>query len=72
MTKQKKDCLIGLLIFIILVALFTLLTLDEPFEIHERPRKPSYSEEYRKLMEEKVKKLEKKLQDPFLYLERMK
>lgn len=72
MTKQKKDCLIGLLVVIILIVLFTLLTHNEPFEIHKEPRKPTYSEQYRKLMEEKVKKLEKKLQDPFLYLERMK
>lgn len=72
MTKQKKDLLIGLLIFIIIIVLFTLLTMDQPFEIHKQPRKPSFSEQYRKLLEEKVKSLEKKLQDPFLYLERMK
>ena len=42
MTKQKKDCLIGLLVFLGLIALFMLFgSWNEPIETPKRPRKPS-------------------------------
>lgn len=72
MTKKKKDALIGFLIFLGIIIFFTLLTMDQPFEIHKQPRKPSYSEQYRKKLKEFIKEQERRLQEGETFLEREK
>ena len=66
MTKKGKDSLIAISFIIAIIALLMLFgSLEEPIKIPKRPRKPSYEEQYQKLIKERVKELERKLQEPY-------
>ncbi|GAI69185.1 unnamed protein product, partial [marine sediment metagenome] len=54
MTKKGKDCLIGFLFVISMIVLFTLLTFNEPFEIHKQRKEPSPGEKYQELLKERI------------------
>jgi len=66
MTKSGKDSLIAISFIAAIIALLMLFgSLEEPIEIPKRPKKPSYEEQYQKLMKERVMELEKELQEPY-------
>lgn len=68
MTKKGKDSLIAILFIAAIIALLMFFgSLEGPIETPKRPRKPSYEEEYQKLMKEKIMELEKKLREKSEY-----